>query len=165
MHEATYTPDWLARDMVALADVRGQSVLEPSAGRGALVQAAQVADADFITAIELNSDNFVELSKLARDDTFCFRRDFLLHKPDSLRSDGFDRVIMNPPLKDPTDHVLHAMKFVAPGGRLVALLHSHAAKAMTFAQGVREYRIADGTFMIEGREVDASIIVWDAPHE
>jgi len=58
------TPPELARRMVALADVRdGQKVLEPSAGRGAILKA--MPQTVHRTAVELNS-SLVDLAAHAQ---------------------------------------------------------------------------------------------------
>ena len=146
--------------MVGLLDLRGwETILEPSAGKGALINAIHDRYVYIkIVAYELNVDNFCELHR----NYGSFDR-VVLHKSDFLRSqdDEFDRVVMNPPVKSSLRHVEHAMSMVVPGGRLVALLHSHVAKEIKNTHGAREYRIAGGTFSIDNQEVDASLIVWD----
>ena len=95
------TPPELARRMVALADVRdGQKVLEPSAGRGAILKA--MPQTVHRTAVELNS-SLVDLAAHAQR----------VHYGDFLQCNGelgaFDRIIANPPFRNGQDvnHVRH----------------------------------------------------------
>ena len=111
-----YTPPELAERIVQWAlsgyeDVRGphgmleMGVLEPSAGRGALLRyiAAEVTD---FHCFEIDPKNIPALRE------FTFRAenvDFLRREP----SRQYDLVIMNPPFEDGAteEHVLHALKF------------------------------------------------------
>jgi hypothetical protein len=106
------TPPDLAARMVRLAGIgEGESVLEPSAGTGNIVQAIR-ARGGVVTAVEISG----RLAPI----TGAINTDFLeLNLPD----EPFDAVIMNPPFKDGADikHILHARTFLKPGGRLVAI--------------------------------------------
>jgi predicted RNA methylase len=112
----------LADELVGLLDLQpGHRVLEPSAGRGALVQAVRrcCGDAE-IVAVELLPEN---CDALERNGLAHKRGDFL----EFVRADlggQFDRVIMNPPFARQADiaHVLHAMQFLKPGGVLVSVM-------------------------------------------
>lgn len=121
------TPAHVAARMVELADVQpGDRVLEPSAGTGALLQALRTAYADSTSAApvvhawEINRP----LAQRLRDSfpaAVVRAFDFLEFDPNP--SELFDVVLMNPPFKDAADvrHILHARRFIAPGGRLVAI--------------------------------------------
>jgi predicted RNA methylase len=109
------TPPELARRMVAMADVcDGHRVLEPSAGRGAILKA--VPPAVHRTAVELNGA-MVDL--VAHADQ--------VHYGDFLQCNGelgsFDRIIANPPFRNgqDVDHVRHMHHLLEPGGVLVTV--------------------------------------------
>jgi protein-L-isoaspartate O-methyltransferase len=115
------TPPELADRMVALADIRpGQQVLEPSAGTGRIIDAIRRnAHGYAITAVELNCNMAHRLRTIdCVDDT---------RQADFLECNGdlgtFDRIVMNPPFANADDikHILHALKMLKPGGRLVAI--------------------------------------------
>jgi protein-L-isoaspartate O-methyltransferase len=119
------TPHELARRMVEEADLQpGMRVLEPSAGTGHLIGAMGgvvfAREGGAITAVEVNS-RLADLlrSNFPKTNVLCM--DFLeLHcSPEAL----VDRVLMNPPFVNGEDikHIRHAMKFLKPGGRLVAV--------------------------------------------
>lgn len=112
------------------ADMR---VLEPSAGRGALVRALLKAQPDLrIECIEALRENvaFLEGGKgprpmLKGGFVNVLRADFLNVTPwDAEPGAGFDRVLMNPPFSKRKDifHVGHALDFLRPGGVLVAIM-------------------------------------------
>ena len=110
------TPPELARRMVALADLRdGQKVLEPSAGRGAILKA--MPHTVHRTAVELNS-SLVDLAAHAQR----------VHYGDFLQCDGelgaFDRIVANPPFRNgqDVDHVRHMYDLLKPGGILVTVM-------------------------------------------
>lgn len=115
------TPLDLAQRVAALAAIEpGHQVLEPSAGHGALVAVILAAEPSaLVDAIEVNGDLRNDLRKrgipvVAAD---VFDPAF---KPGTL----YDRIIMNPPFEDgkSIDHVVQAWGYLAPGGRLVAIV-------------------------------------------
>lgn len=92
---------------------------EPSAGRGALARLAHRAGG-VVTCVEIQRGNADELSRKGYPDVIC--ADFFDHSPETLGQ--FDRVVMNPPFDGgrDIDHVVHALAFVKPGGRLVSVM-------------------------------------------
>lgn len=122
------TPADVAARIVELADIQaGNEVLEPSAGTGRLLDALISKDQtgwsgaaiSRLVAVELN----YELAKRLRTTYACadVREGNFLERNGDLGT--FDRVIMNPPFKDGADirHIQHALTFLKPGGKLVAL--------------------------------------------
>lgn len=117
------TPECLALQMVDLGNIEsGMSILEPSAGQGAIIKAL-VSSADDLTidAYELSPVN----NKILNDEgisslTVFEPKDFLTVDP----IPKYDRVIMNPPFGKQNDvkHVNHALKFLKPGGLLVSIM-------------------------------------------
>lgn len=160
---ATITPDWLADDMVALADIRdGMTVLEPSAGTGQIVRAIHRRTSGKVTAVELNA----RAVSCLRDEN-CHR----VIKGDFLKTgfgDPFDRVVMNPPM-DAVAHVMRAASELERGGRLIALVHAiRAFQLRKELPGMRTYRLPNETFVEpdagwEERYVHSTVIVWDRP--
>ncbi len=120
------TPPNVAKQAADLAEIGdGMMVLEPSAGKGALAIAAHAAANDVqVDMHELLPDNCealvslnLALSGVAKPG--CF----LAVEPKPI----YDRVLMNPPFdkgRSDIHHVVHALKFLKPGGRLVAIMPS-----------------------------------------
>ncbi|MFZ3482185.1 DUF4942 domain-containing protein [Sphingomonas sp. 3-13AW] len=98
-------------------------VLEPSAGEGAIVKALREAMERSGASYDLD---MVELHhgrvQTLRDMRFgkVIHDDFLEMHPDPI----YDRILMNPPFDRglDVDHVVHAVKFLAPGGLIVAVM-------------------------------------------
>lgn len=117
------TPAHVAARMVDLARVEpGDRVLEPSAGTGALLNAVREAvDGAHVTAVEVSAALAARLAQLPNGPNYIVPADFLNVAPDTLQP--FDVILMNPPFANAADirHILHARRFLAPGGRLVAI--------------------------------------------
>jgi protein-L-isoaspartate O-methyltransferase len=112
------TPDHIARRMVELAEIGPEHrVLEPSAGTGALLRALPPCGS--VVCVELD---FHLAAGLARDWPEVYQADFLDQSPSAFLG-RFDRVVMNPPFGKAADirHILHALDFLTPHGRLVAI--------------------------------------------
>lgn len=113
------TPPDVITEILDLADVAaGHVVLEPSAGTGAIAAAA----AKLVTAVDCveRESDFADAIRDAGYARNLTVGDFLAVPPDPV----YDRVLMNPPFARGAGatHVLHALQFVKPGGRLVAVL-------------------------------------------
>lgn len=160
------TPVELAKLMVAWAVRAGDLVLEPSAGHGRIAaEALKVAGDQRVICFEVDVDRALKLPP-GCDARAC---DFLTVDPFAV-----DAVVMNPPFSkgQETRHILHAMKFLRPGGRLAAV----ASAGVTFREtalykGLREAlaiggkieELSAGTFSKEGTEVSTVLITWTKP--
>lgn len=130
------TPGGLADRLVEMADLkRGQRILEPSAGSGALIDAAlrvllardggPPLIATTIRAVELNSELSgamqarYESQAVVLIECMDFTQ-WTVEAPEYL----YDRIVMNPPFENRADakHVLHAYSLLKPGGRLVSIM-------------------------------------------
>ena len=113
------TPEPLGLKMVQWADIRGgESVLEPSAGHGAI--ARWFPENTENRAIEYTNELS---SKLALHfDGDLMTGDFMEHHV----VNKYDAIVMNPPFgkggKQAAEHVEKAMKHLRDGGRIVALI-------------------------------------------
>ena len=116
-HQFYPTNSDLARKIVENADIQSDdSVLEPSAGQGGIIDA--IGDCGGVTAIEASGLHCKILAKKIGD-TNVICGDFL-----KLNLDQFDKIVMNPPFSQgrAKAHVQHAVTMLAEGGRLVAIL-------------------------------------------
>jgi len=165
------TPRPVIDRMLDLAGIKeGMSVLEPSAGAGAIVDVLwERFDALDIQCYEINQTLRDLLLAKGCDD--C-RGDFLEASPGKLSVGGvFDRVLMNPPFEQGQDieHVMHAHRFLAPGGRLVAVMSAGVKSnrsAWDFrlwldAMGGTMEDLPEGSFKASGTGVAAVLVVID----
>jgi ubiquinone/menaquinone biosynthesis C-methylase UbiE len=113
------TPKELVSEMLKYADLeKGSVVLEPSAGKGAIAE--ELAEEGMqVHCVEINPVMAEELNnwELFRSVT---AGDFLQIEPEPI----YDGVVMNPPFtrQQDIDHVLHAYRFLKPGGVLVSVM-------------------------------------------
>lgn len=168
--QAFYTPEAVARSVVHLASVDGKTVLEPSAGVGALALECRQSGGS-VTCVESNPTSCDKLKAL-RFVALC--ADFLqCSHPRDLST--FDRVVMNPPFTAGQDiaHVTHAFGFLKRGGRLVSITSpswetTQNKKATAFRELVRNYgyiseRLSAGAFKESGTEISTLILILDKP--
>lgn len=158
------TPPALVDRLLELAEVQpSHTVLEPSAGRGAI--ADRIA-CEHLILVEIQPANCAALRAAGHHPV---EGDFLtvsLPAP-------FDRVVMNPPFERGQDieHVTHAFSLLADGGRLVAVMSSGAMqrsdrKAAAFqtlfadANGYYEQNPA-GSFKESGTNVNTITVVLE----
>jgi protein-L-isoaspartate O-methyltransferase len=156
------TPAALAARMVEVAGIGPTDrVLEPSAGTGAILKALP-ASADKV-AVEINSGLVAGLTRVGVSG-------LRIHEGDFLDCNGdlgtFDRIVMNPPFKDGADidHIMHAVKFLRPGGRLVALCadgprQGEKLRPLAEACGGWWESLPEGTFAEQGTNVRVAMLV------
>ena len=170
------TPPAVVDRMIAVAGLEaGMTVLEPSAGLGAI--AAKVAPlVASVECIERDGQLASRLRAAATwpGDVLC--ADFLevpsrLHDANSALAAVYDRVLMNPPFGRQADirHVTHALGFVKPGGMVVAVMSAGtefrrdkattAFREMVAARGGRLERLPDDAFAGAGISVRTVLAV------
>jgi phospholipid N-methyltransferase len=162
------TPPEIAGRMVDLAEIEtAHTVLEPSAGTGALtwaiLQAHQVAA---LVAIEINLnlvDNLRASSGFEEE-----RTSNRVIGTDFLTCNGnlgtFDRILMNPPFQQGQDikHIQHALTFLKPGGRLVALCANGPRQREAFKSMASYWEdLPAGSFKDQGTGVNVALMVID----
>lgn len=111
------TPGPVIERMLELARIEPHhSVLEPSCGKGDLIDAIKRHHPDAsIHAIEVNRTLADVLSAKGHEVAFD---DFLNHRG------NYDRILMNPPFESGADvvHIQHAFQQLSPGGRLISVV-------------------------------------------
>lgn len=175
------TPSELARQMVDLLEIDiddDPTVLEPSAGHGALICAlfnewAGEADNIGVTAFEIDPKrveylrgNFVGISVRPFD--------FLKTDEEDFEGENITHVLMNPPFTSPTDpqaymsHVEHAFACLSSGGVLVSVVppmarfgstKRHIAfRALVDANGGEWFPVPEGAFKASGTGVNVAVL-------
>ena len=121
------TPREVIARMIERAGLRaGETVLEPSAGKGDLIKSALACGA-VVQGYELNHT----LAEYCRKQGYSVTSgDFLTVEPLPM----FDVVLMNPPFERRADekHIRHAARFLRPDGRLIAVACSTTGSRLAF---------------------------------
>ena len=168
------TPPELAQQVVDLAEIgEGMTVLEPSAGTGALLEPLFSPNGTAWLGEPSGNTPGARLVVVERSHELCVRLracyavaqvnqgDFLESTPTA----EFDRIIMNPPFKNGSDikHVLHALKFLKPGGRCVAIVANGPRQQDQLKPMASQWiDLPAGTFAEQGTNVNAAIAVFEA---
>lgn len=169
------TPIEIANQMLDRAAITGEPatntdfyVLEPSAGQGAIADVVRAYVPSMnIHVVEIQQEHQQTLKEKGYR---LVGKNFLKLKKKRL----YDRVLMNPPFskQQDIDHVLHAWKFLEPGGRLVSIMSAGTQfrdnkKAKKFRELVDEHGYLEplppGSFGESGTEVNTVMVVLDKP--
>lgn len=159
-----YTPEAVAAQAVAACgDVRGQKWLEPEAGMGALAKPLRAAGAKVycMDILERHADAL----DAQGFSTMC--TDFLEF---TLGRGLYDGVLMNPPFAKMADvkHVTHALQFVRPGGKVVAIMAAAVLwrggaynwiREMVRERGGSIEELPAGSFKESGTMVNTALVV------
>ncbi|MBN2785502.1 MAG: zeta toxin family protein, partial [Pontiellaceae bacterium] len=142
------TPEKTAREIAQWLDVEpGMTVLEPSAGLGALADAVKAEQPDVqIDVVEPLNDLREVLESKGYE---LIGRDFEEIEP----ADGqYDRIIMNPPFSKNRDikHVQRAYDLLKPGGKLAAITSAH----WTFANDRESQEFREWLGEVDGWQED-----------
>lgn len=159
------TPPEIAEKMADLAELEpGLCVLEPSAGTGNLIKAVLDRVDTEVLAYEINQGLCSVLERAYPSYKLQVRwRDFL----EVTEFQGqYPRILMNPPFENGSDikHINHARKFLAPGGKLVALCANGPRQREAF-MGIADYweDLPAGSFKSEGTGVNVALMVLTSP--
>lgn len=156
------TPPEIAAKMVELAEVAaGMTVLEPSAGTGNIINEIQRAEptADIMT-VEIKPQL---CQMIANKGISNLEANFLNCSIQTLGT--YDRIIMNPPFANGEDikHINHAVNFLNPGGRLVALCANGPRQQAAFKDEADHWEpLPAGSFKEQGTGVSVALLVLSA---
>ena len=112
------TPPDVAALMLDPLDLRGKTVLEPSAGKGDLVRECLARGAAEVLWCEKEPQLRAILAGLPVQ-TFKMGNDFLVLT--AAEVSHIDLIVMNPPFSADERHILHAWEIAPPGCEIVAL--------------------------------------------
>lgn len=166
--------EWMARELM---NSSSDSILEPSAGQGALLDAVytEAYKGGEVFYIEMDSINLSVLKKKYEG----YSNFYHLHPEDNnfLKLDienKFDRIIANPPFakNQDIDHIYKMWAVLKPGGRIVTVASKHwqlseNKKEKAFKNWIENevegtvYEIEAGRFKSSGTMVSTCIIVID----
>lgn len=169
------TPKELVKRMIDLAELKkGMFVLEPSAGKGAILNGLfewekeiGIMESLNVTANDIQKDFY----EVWYEDVECACNfDFLEYDDSDIQE--YDRVIMNPPFTKRQDiaHVNHAWKLLKSGGRLVAVMSAGVKfredkLTKEFRELVEKHgrfeEVPEGTFKTSGTMVNTVLCILD----
>lgn len=112
------TPDAVIERMLFPVDIRGKVILEPSAGKGNIVDYLQKNGAREVIACELNGD----LARIVSGKCRLLADDFLKVTSDQISH--VDMIMMNPPFSAEEAHILHAWDIAPEGCTIISLCNS-----------------------------------------
>lgn len=167
------TPRDLAARVVEEARLRpGDRILEPSAGTGRLIDAALASPWEGGELVAVEKNPALASALLAK-----YEGTVKVRHADFLECNGelgdFSVVVMNPPFGDQADvrHVMHATKFLRPGGRLVAIMSAGVTfrsdrmstefRAFVESRGGTIEELPADSFKESGTKVNAVLVSFD----
>lgn len=111
------TPNEVIKQMLSGVMIAGRTVLEPSAGKGNIVDYCKELGANVI-ACEIDTN----LRKILSDKCHIIESDFLELTPE--RVSHIDFIIMNPPFSSQEKHILHAWDIAPTGCQVISLCNA-----------------------------------------
>ena len=109
------TPNAVIEQMMMGEDFVGKTILEPSAGKGNIVDWLKTNGAREVIACENDPYNL----KLLRGKCQIIANNFLTVTSDMVSH--IDMIVMNPPFSRGAEHILHAFEIAPPGCTVIAL--------------------------------------------
>lgn len=109
------TPVHVIDTMLHGVDIHGKSFLEPSAGKGNIVDYLNLHGAGSVISCEINPD----LQKILFSKSRVISNDFFFLKAEDISH--IDCIIMNPPFSADEKHILHAFDIAPKGCKIIAL--------------------------------------------
>lgn len=120
------TPPEVIERMLNGYDVAGKTILEPSAGKGNIVDYCLSAGAAKVIACEKEPD----LRKILNTKCNVIADDFLTVKSEHVSH--IDMIVMNPPFSRDEKHILHAWSIAPPGCTIISLCNDNIINSRTF---------------------------------
>ena len=117
------TPDEVIEKMMLNEDIYGKTILEPSAGKGNIVDWLNAHGAANVIACE----NDPNIRKLLDGKCEIIADDFLTVTPEQVSH--IDMIVMNPPFSEGAKHILHAFEIAPAGCTVIALCNSNSVNS------------------------------------
>lgn len=163
------TPEPVIIAMMEGETIQGQTILEPSAGKGNIVDYLLLNGAEVI-ASESNED----LCKILQTKCRLIGTDFL--KVESHTISHVSKIVMNPPFSNADEHILHAYNIAPQGCKIIALCNTstlentHTARRKELKSIIDAYgdsRDLENCFIVSERQtgVNVSLIKIQKPGE
>lgn len=128
------TPKEVAEKMTFGHDLTNKIVLEPSAGKGDLIDHILGEGAKEVLSCEINHD----LQQIIKNKSTFLMDDFLSVKAEQISH--INAIVMNPPFSKDVQHILHAFEVAPSGCDIMALCNLQTVKN-TFSQQRQELKV------------------------
>lgn len=112
------TPNDVIFSMLEGVNINDKIILEPSAGKGDIMDFLNDNNAKEILFCEVNED----LQKISQDKGRFLKADFL--EVESSEVSHIDLIVMNPPFSKDLEHILHAFNIAPAGSKIIALCNA-----------------------------------------
>jgi len=112
------TPPEVIFDMLQGVNITDKIILEPSAGKGDIIDYLNDNGAREVIFCEVEPD----LKLISQTKAKFLKSDFL--DVDSSEISHIDLIVMNPPFSKDTQHILHAFNMAPPGCKIIALCNA-----------------------------------------
>lgn len=113
------TPNEVIIKMLEGTEIEGKIILEPSAGKGNIIDYLNFNGAEDVLFCEINED----LKQISQNKGIFLTDDFL--KLESSQISHVDLIIMNPPFSADEKHILHAYEIAPKGCKIIALCNAN----------------------------------------
>ncbi|MFN8296791.1 MAG: DUF4942 domain-containing protein [Chitinophagales bacterium] len=112
------TPDNVIEMMLQDVTIENKTFLEPSAGKGDIIDFLNLHNPKSVLSCEKNED----LRKILQSKSKVIGNDFL--EVESHQISHIDYIVMNPPFSSADKHILHAFNIAPKGCKIIALCNS-----------------------------------------
>lgn len=127
------TPDEVIFLMLEGIEINNKSILEPSAGKGNIIDYLNQYDPKQVLFCELNED----LAHISSQKAKFLKNDFL--SLESSEISHVDLIVMNPPFSADEKHILHAFSIAPSGCKIISLCNAQTVKN-AFSQSRKELK-------------------------
>ena len=122
------TPSEVIERMLMGIDISNKVILEPSAGKGNIVDYLNANGAKEVLTCEINND----LAKIVACKSNYITSDFLTLKSEQISH--VNLIVMNPPFSDEERHILHAWEIAPSGCIIISLCNASIFRAYNAKQ-------------------------------
>lgn len=156
------TPKFVIEHMLSDINIQDKIILEPSAGKGDIVDYLQAHGAGNVIACEKNEELRVILKqkcKILADDFLSVTSEDISH---------IDMIVMNPPFSADEKHIIHAWNIAPAGCKIIALCnantmtnagYSYRKELKNIIEAYGHYEIIGDVFAEAERQTGVSVAI------
>ena len=116
------TPESVVYAMLQGSEVSNKVILEPSAGKGNIVNVLNLLGAKEVLTCEINND----LATIVKEQSKFLKPDFMQVKREEVSH--INMIVMNPPFTADEKHILHAWEIAPDGCEIISLCNTNTVK-------------------------------------